>query len=320
MKLHKNKKMFEALSQVVSEWRNIPLDAVKRDYLIVLILQQLSKSEFVESCVFKGGTSLSKCYPGTIERFSEDIDLTFLNTELKEKQKDKALKKIENVLWSEFSHEKLSDERSKISKSSLIWLDEIGADYRIKLEIGSTIRPEPSHKMALQTYIQDYLEENNKLDDIKEFDLEPVEVNVLDITRTFLDKVLAVKRHAFNQDLARKVRHIYDVVQLFENTEIQSFLANDSKLRDLFNITKQTDSFYIRKRKNQREDYNPDTPFDFDLWRTMFDEKAVRQNYETLHQELLYTNKPQNFDKAIIIFEMIDRLLRKVEQNPHNHL
>lgn len=49
MKLHKDKEAFETLSQVVSQWRHIPLDAVKRDYLIVLILQQLSQSEFMES-------------------------------------------------------------------------------------------------------------------------------------------------------------------------------------------------------------------------------------------------------------------------------
>ena len=41
-----------------------------------LLLKNLADSEYAEKCVFKGGTSLSKCYPGSIERFSEDIDLT----------------------------------------------------------------------------------------------------------------------------------------------------------------------------------------------------------------------------------------------------
>ena len=56
---------------------HIPESAVKRDYYIVLLLEKLGNSTYAEKCVFKGGTSLSKCYPGSIERFSEDIDLTF---------------------------------------------------------------------------------------------------------------------------------------------------------------------------------------------------------------------------------------------------
>lgn len=315
MKLHTDKEAFETLSQVVSSWRNIPLDAVKRDYLIVWILQQLSQSEYTESCVFKGGTSLSKCYPGTIERFSEDIDLTFLNTEFSEKQKDTALKKIEKVLWLGLSVHKLPDERSKVAKSSLVWLDDIGSGYRIKLEIGSTIRPEPSRKMRLQTYIQDYLEEHAMFDVIQEFEMEVVEVNVLDITRTFLDKVLAVKRHAFNQDLQRKVRHIYDVVKLFEHPDIQSFLSDKTMLRELLQLTKQTDQFYIGKRKNHIEDYNPNTPFAFENWKSLFIASDVQENYESLHEELLYTDIPQNFNEAIGVFEQIDSLLKQVEND-----
>ncbi|WP_363316713.1 nucleotidyl transferase AbiEii/AbiGii toxin family protein [uncultured Dysosmobacter sp.] len=46
----------------------------------------------------QGGTSLSKCYPGSIDRFSEDIDLTFLGMELSDNACDKAIKKIENVM------------------------------------------------------------------------------------------------------------------------------------------------------------------------------------------------------------------------------
>ena len=72
-----DKKIFDYLVRATAEFRNIPEHAVVRDYLICKILERLSKSEFKERCVFKGGTSLSKCYPNTIERFSEDIDLTY---------------------------------------------------------------------------------------------------------------------------------------------------------------------------------------------------------------------------------------------------
>jgi len=96
MNLHINKEEFEDLCIVTSESIGIPLGAVKRDYYIVMILQNLQNSGFVNECVFKGGTSLSKCYPDSINRFSEDIDLTFISEEkISDKQYSKELKKIE---------------------------------------------------------------------------------------------------------------------------------------------------------------------------------------------------------------------------------
>lgn len=313
MKLHKDLEAFEELSRIVSQWRHIPVEAVKRDYLIVLLLKKLSESDFVNKVVFKGGTSLSKCYPGTIERFSEDIDLTFLGTELSDKQKDKVIKQIETIMWSELPFEKINDERSKSSKSSYVWLEEIGQAYRIKLEIGSTIRPEPSKMMNLKTYIQEYLEESELFDLVNEYELTEISIRVLDITRTFLDKVLAVKRHAYNEDLLRKVRHIYDVVKLYENTEVQKFLHQPSELKDLLNLTKSTDGYYINKRKNHKEDYRPDSAFEFEKWRSSFDTKEIKETYEGLHIDLLYTNERQKFDKAVEVFEQIDRILKSVE-------
>ncbi|MHB8962812.1 MAG: nucleotidyl transferase AbiEii/AbiGii toxin family protein [Saccharofermentanales bacterium] len=78
MNLHNDKENFENLISVTSEYIGIPADAIRRDYFIVKLLQNLQNSEFCNCCVFKGGTSLSKCYPNSINRFSEDIDLTCL--------------------------------------------------------------------------------------------------------------------------------------------------------------------------------------------------------------------------------------------------
>ena len=66
-----------------------------------------------------------------------------------------------------------------------------------------------------------------------EFNLQEVKVNTLDITRTFLDKVMSVKRHAICGTLPRKVRHIYDVTMLFKRDNIQDFLKDTEKLKYL---------------------------------------------------------------------------------------
>lgn len=94
MNLHEDKQSFEDLAILTAQYIHIPIAAVKRDYYIVMMLQLLENSEYADQCVFKGGTSLSKCYPDSIKRFSEDIDLTFIsNDNLGNKQYNKALKK-----------------------------------------------------------------------------------------------------------------------------------------------------------------------------------------------------------------------------------
>ena len=89
MKLHEYPSEFSDLTELTAEYIGIPSSAVKRDYYIVMMLQKLERSCYADTCIFKGGTSLSKCYPGSIERFSEDIDLTYLpNCKLNDKGYD----------------------------------------------------------------------------------------------------------------------------------------------------------------------------------------------------------------------------------------
>ena len=48
---------------------------IEKDFWVCVILNYLfNESKFKDVLIFKGGTSLSKCY-GVIKRFSEDVDL-----------------------------------------------------------------------------------------------------------------------------------------------------------------------------------------------------------------------------------------------------
>lgn len=84
--------MFEEIIEAAADEFNLQTFQVEKDYYVSLLLKNLR--EVAPSIVFKGGTSLSKCYQ-VINRFSEDIDLT-LNFEgdkltsspLKREQKD----------------------------------------------------------------------------------------------------------------------------------------------------------------------------------------------------------------------------------------
>jgi len=312
MRLHEQNDEFSDLITLTADWIGIPEDAVKRDYFIVMLLQRLEKSRFADTCVFKGGTSLAKCYPGSICRFSEDIDLTYVpKTEIGNKQYDRDLKEIEEVISAGFTLEKIGGERNKRNKSSNVWFDESDRNGKIKLEIGTSVRPDPFGKKSLRTYIHDYLLENKRLSEISEFGLCDVSVNTLDITRTFLDKVMAVKRHTVCKNIKAKVRHIYDVTMLFRLEEVQEFLSKTDALRDLLEETKKSDVVYLEKRP-MSAGYTADEPYGFNSWGQLLKDEAVRTEYENLGETMVYTDKKLDFDEAIEVFTRINEIFTSI--------
>lgn len=74
MYLHEDKETFKDIIEQVSDHTGRATAIIEKDYYVTLILRLLS--EKLSNCVFKGGTSLSKGFHA-INRFSEDIDITF---------------------------------------------------------------------------------------------------------------------------------------------------------------------------------------------------------------------------------------------------
>ena len=77
MFLHNDEELFKDVIIAASVDQKRPVAIVEKDYYVTMILKLLAQVE--PGCVFKGGTSLSKCHH-VIDRFSEDIDITFSNT------------------------------------------------------------------------------------------------------------------------------------------------------------------------------------------------------------------------------------------------
>lgn len=314
MILHQNPEEFNELIELTSQRIHIPTSAIRKDYFITKILNQLSNSEFIDCVVFKGGTSLSKCYPDSINRFSEDIDLTYIpQAEMTNNQINKKLKTLEILLIGTGRSEKVVAERNTRNKSSYVWFnDEFRELEKVKLEIGSSVRPHPFSKKILKSYIHEQLEFIEAFDAIIEYQLVPVEINVLEIQRTFIDKLFAVKRHAICGTLSDKVRHIYDVTQLFKMAEIQSFVEDQATFKTIVRLTKDTDSIYLEKRDIPAE-YNPLEEYDFEKWVDKFN-IGIKSNYEKLHLNLLYTDEKQNFEEAIETFRKINFILKGINE------
>lgn len=309
MNLHEHKKDFKELVSVVAVKMNLPESAIVRDYFIVLLLNNLANSEYVSQCVFKGGTSLSKCYPGSIERFSEDIDLTFLGIDKEDNYCEKNIKKIEQIITVGFKTQKINEERNKRNKSMYVWFE--NEQNKIKLEIGSSVKPDPYSVKILKSYIHEYLEEKMP-EYVKKYNLTSVALNVLNIERTFIDKLMSVKRHAICGTLSSKVRHIYDVTKLYELREIQKFLKDKEELKRIIRLTKETDSFYLTKRNISKE-YDPLKKYDFDSFKIYFNDE-IKSIYENMHNNLLYTNEKQKFEIAIETFEKINDILKEIDE------
>lgn len=124
------------------------------------------------------------------------------------------------------------------------------------------------------------------------------------IERTFVDKLMSVKRHAICGTLSNKVRHIYDVTRLFGLLEIQEFFNDTDELKNLMKMTKDTDSYYLEKRNISKE-YDPTKAYDFENWKDYFTDE-IKNVYENLHKDLLYTDEKQKFEDALRVFEKID--------------
>ena len=100
MYLHENKENFQEMIELVSTDTGRAAAVIEKDYYVTLILRLLS--EQLSNVVFKGGTSLSKGYHA-INRFSEDIDITF-DEHIGEARR----KKLKNQILKGISEESVS--------------------------------------------------------------------------------------------------------------------------------------------------------------------------------------------------------------------
>ena len=237
--------------------------------------------------------------------------MTFYATDgLSRKEIERKLKAIERLMTEGADTELITDERSGTNKSIYFWYGD--RDNKIKLEIGSSVKPDPFTKRSLKTYIQEYLEAHGHYDDVEELELKEITLNVLSIERTFIDKVMSIRRHAICGTLNTKVRHLYDVTRLFQMEEIQSFLQDKDELKRLIQLTKESDIVYLEKRKTT-EDYDPAAAYDFSSWSSCLD-SSIQSIYEQLHKELLYTDEMQDFGSAVNILSKIGEIFSQIQE------
>jgi predicted nucleotidyltransferase component of viral defense system len=191
---------------------------VEKDYYVTIILRELADE--LPFVVFKGGSSLSKCYK-VIDRYSEDIDIS-IDTALSQGQKRKlkeALKNITMRMGLEIPNIEDTRSRRDFNKYFIhyapVFLDPNSAiNPDVQLETSFTEISFPVVSMEVHSFIGDMLA-TEAPDLLKQYSLEPFEMKVQSIDRTMIDKVFAICDYYLGKkEIDKHSRHIYDIYKL----------------------------------------------------------------------------------------------------------
>lgn len=242
MNLHENKDDFEALVEKTAEYLNLPEIFIEKDYWVTFLLYNLHHSPYKDKIAFKGGTSLSKGYK-LIDRFSEDVDLTVIKKNYKLDSENEALiTKVHKEIGKEpliYLKNHPSSKDSKQYKKRIYdynKLDESNTQYLhavpfLVLELNFFNEPTPLVQVNINSYIHEYLKAIGLDDNIKEYQLESFELNLLCTRKTFCEKLLSLYRgaHKGKEILLDRIRHFYDLYMLITKDSNVQGLINDEK-------------------------------------------------------------------------------------------
>ena len=280
--LHHNRETFEQVILRVAEDKKIAPEIIEKDYYVTLFLKRIK--ELQPNLIFKGGTSLSKCYK-LINRFSEDIDLN-IETEAKptEGQRKKLKANIVSVI-DEFgfvlSNPDKVHSRRDYNKYIIDYPTVFASDYLkeyLVVETAVYIKAYPCKEMQATSIIYDFLKENGYDNLIAEYNLEPFNVNVQAAERTLIDKLYALGDYYLCDAVQEHSRHIYDIYKLLDIVEL-----ND----DLRNLAKAV----FAERKGHVQCYSAKEDIDMNkLLQEIIDNEAYKKDYQDITEKIVFDN------------------------------
>lgn len=218
--LHNDKELFEQTILIVAKETNVNPAIIEKDYFVTLFLKEMVSRQ--PNIVFKGGTSLSKCYK-LIKRFSEDIDLNIETDGNPTEGQKKNLKANIVSIIEDFGFQltNAEDVRSRRSYNKYIidYSSVFTENYlkeHLMVETSVFIKAYPCEIKLASSLIYDYLAKHGYEDLIKKYSLEPFEVNVQTAARTLIDKLYALGDYYLADAVKEHSRHIYDIYKLIK--------------------------------------------------------------------------------------------------------
>lgn len=246
--------IFPTLLQFAANELDVPRIIIEKDYWVTETLRALAEyhpGEFV----FKGGTSLSKCFH-LVDRFSEDIDILLTDSFSSGGQRDRVMKSMQQTVIDRLTmtiHGIPISNRGVRREVDFDWPRHLtdpggtltatsGVTPSIKLEMGTRGGATPTIACPVRSMLVDALVASNPgaaRTALPAHDLAAFEVQALHPGRTLVEKLLLLNEHARRLDVgeidelpARHGRHLYDVIQLLGSPLVLEFLADREAFLD----------------------------------------------------------------------------------------
>ncbi len=286
MNLHHDHEAFSELIIAASNELHIPPGIIEKDYYVTLALRELVSR--VKGMVFKGGTSLTKCYQ-ILDRFSEDIDISYAASEgVPGESRKRQLKKavVSSIESMGFSVANLEETRSRRSYNcyrasySSIYSPLLELKPELVIETYIALLPFPTVNRMADNYIYRFLKMTEQEDLGEEFDLMPFEITTQAIERTLIDKVFAICDYYLSDKVDRHSRHLYDIYKIMEYTKPDASLSG-----------------LVQEVRSLREPLSvcPSAKTGVcinDVLAEIVDKEVYRNDYETITGKLLFTYVP----------------------------
>jgi hypothetical protein len=279
--LHSDRDEFRECIIEISEATGVEPAIIEKDYYVTLMLNILSERE--PRTIFKGGTSLSKCY-SLIDRFSEDIDLNYDNGEkrasenmrvrfshtIRECAEELGFKPI-NFGPDHPLHDKKRFIRYYYDYDPIFTLDSIKS--RIEIETAFFAPSFPIERRPITSIAERYLNGIDRSDLADEFGLTGHSILVQSIERTYIDKLFAFADYYLDDNISRHSRYLYDLYRIAQVKDIkdipEDFIASVRSVRAEFTNSRTSHPEYdlvevlqeVLDQDIYKEDYNTITIF-----------------------------------------------------------
>ncbi len=284
--LHNDRETFEQVILKVASETGIEPGIIEKDYYVTLFLKRIVQLQ--PNIIFKGGTSLSKCYK-VINRFSEDIDLN-IDTENKptEGQRKKLKENIVSII-NEFGFTLDNADNVKSRRNYNRYIIDYPTVFssnflkeHLIIETAVYIKAYPYEELQATSIIYDYLKQSGYDDLITKYELEPFKLNVQTASRTLIDKLYALGDYYLSDAVREHSRHIYDIYKLFDIVTLNSDM-------------KQLASRVYKERKPYEQCHSAKDGINMNaLLQEIIDKDIYKKDYEDITAKILFEDVPYN--------------------------
>lgn len=325
MNLHQDKQAFLYLLESINSRTGYRMDVLEKDYYIVLVLKELSEKQKAGlPAYFKGGTALYKALK-TMNRFSEDIDIS-VNTEgCTRSQNDRRLERA----TKKYSSLKRDPSAGRTNRSEVISIynydsvvdcdltDALQRFGKLKVEATSFTISAPIEELQVSTLLYEHATVQEREILQNKYGMSPFSVSTITMERIFVDKLFAaeayVRSSADRHRAFEAAKHLYDLVVLKKHPKILKLLTDEKKLKQLLDIR-------MEEEINRLDGIPGIYPSEFLFFESIANNNNVRNEYTVMQSQYVLRMEDQ-IDFDTVTREMRDlhaMLMRNREWNKYN--